>query len=162
MSEYQRYPLTMSHPHFQPSVITEVMNGVIKDYHGTPVKFPPVVVNTEQDEEYHASQGYEPAGKIDPSAWIRAHETAADPAYKPQKYPMVRGDTYYATAADDPDATEEDLAELRDEVRKVNPLAPISTEDPRIAQMQAQIEALTAALTKPKPRGRPKKVAAET
>ncbi|GAC1664548.1 MAG: hypothetical protein PVS3B2_00330 [Candidatus Dormibacteraceae bacterium] len=63
---YQRYPMVMNHPNYQPATMHRVNNGTpgmkgeawAGDMQGTPVKFPPVTVNNEDQEEYHRAQGY--------------------------------------------------------------------------------------------------------
>jgi hypothetical protein len=68
-------------------------------------------VNNENEEEYYAAQGYEPAGKIDPSAWVRAHSDAPPADYVPQPYPRWRDGVLYMTAQEDPGADPADLVE---------------------------------------------------
>lgn len=180
--DYQRYPLTMAHPHFKAATSTGVPGTEKRDpqgniigylsYQGTPVKFPPITVTSEQEEEYEKSQGYEPAGKVDPSAWVRQHADSPPIDYVPQKYPMYRDGVLYKTAEEDPEASEEDLAPP---VQETTSTAPAVVEDPRVANMQATIDALQKQMLelldaqrkaaeplahRQKRRGRPPKVAA--
>jgi len=58
--------MVMNHPNFQPAQMHRVNNATpgmkgeawAGDMQGTPVKFPPVTVNNEDQEEYHRAQGY--------------------------------------------------------------------------------------------------------
>lgn len=114
---YSAYPMTLSHPAFEPSkavpvpgsqVLDAMGNVVRQDYRGTPQRFPPVTVTSEADEEYHLAQGYQRAGKVDPSAWVRAHSSAPPEEYRPAKYPMWRDGLLIMTAQEDPLAGEEE------------------------------------------------------
>lgn len=116
---YQEFPITLVHPAYQPSKSnpipgTEIFgaNGALirQDYRGTPERYPPVTARNETEEEYYKAQGYTRAGKVDPSAWARAHASAPPEDYKPIKYPRWRGGKLYMTAQEDPHADEEDLA----------------------------------------------------
>jgi len=86
----------MAHPQYRPAEVTPIEGtGVLNpvtgeevrtDFQGTAERFPPVQVNNEDQEAYHASLGYQPAGKSDPSAYARA--IADTPvSYVPQEYP---------------------------------------------------------------------------
>lgn len=108
-ADYQRYPLLMAHPHFTPASVgqpvylmrddgTPVVDRsgkAVLSHHvnGTPEKFSPVTVHTRGQEDYYAARGYEPAGRQDPAAWVKAN---AHPVsvhdYIPIKYPMMVGD----------------------------------------------------------------------
>jgi ABC-type Fe3+-hydroxamate transport system substrate-binding protein len=159
---YQRYPLTMTHPNYRPSQMREVQNGLIKDTFGTPDFLPPVTAITETDEEYYKAQGYEPAGKVDPSAWARAHSSAVPATYTPQKYPMVKDGRVIESAADDPDATPEDLEALKPTVILAEPDARVAALEAQVKELMDQLKAQNA----PKPhayknRGRPRKIAAD-
>lgn len=165
--DYQTYPLTMAHPHFRPSQITVLESGSALDrslgarVSGTPAQYPPVTVLSETEEEYYRAQGYEPAGKIDPSAWVQAHSDAPPDTYVPQKYPMWKNGREIRSAADDPDATPEDLAAMDDD--EDVPAPRVVHESVEMANMRAQLEAMQAEMAKmmaakPK-RGRPPKSA---
>jgi len=58
------YPKTMQHPSYKPAVVKEVpvtssiTGRTIKDYYGTPDRYPPVTVNNEDQEERHRAMGY--------------------------------------------------------------------------------------------------------
>lgn len=168
MSEaYDVYPVTMAHPHFTPAKSVPIPGTerydshgrvVSQDYQGTPQRFPPVTAANQAEEERYKADGYERAGNVDPSAWVRAHANAPPDDYKPQKYPMWKDGKLIKTAQEDPDATEEDLAppvaaaEMAQQApvaldQSANALAAErelrAAQDTKIAQMQAEIERLS-------------------
>lgn len=70
-----RYPLLMNHPNYWPGYIGDEQTGAggVKYYtNGLPARFPPVTVNTADQEEEYASKGYAPAGISDFAAYQRA------------------------------------------------------------------------------------------
>lgn len=159
MSEtvYSVYPLTMVHPHFQASKAIPVPGSQVyspdgqitrQDYQGTPQRFPPVTVISEQDEEYHAAQGYERAGKVDPSAWVRAHAEPPPENYKPQKYPLWRNGQLIMTAQEDPEPDVEDQAEPAETASgaEAAPTQPSESENLRamVEQMNATMQQMSA------------------
>lgn len=110
---FMEFPITMSHPGFVPSKAVPVPGTqrfdnmgrlIYQDTRGTPERLPPVTVNSEDEEEYYIAQGYARAGKMDPSAWVRAHSDAPDADYQPVQYPMWRDGVLYMTAQEDPGA----------------------------------------------------------
>lgn len=118
-AEYETYPLTLAHPQFSASKPIPVpgseiygANGEVvrRDYRGTPERLPPVTVRNESEEEYYRAQGYERAGKMDPSAWVRAHADAPSVDYVPQAYPKWVDGVLILSAQEDPNASETDLA----------------------------------------------------
>lgn len=62
--QYQRYPMVMRHPGQRAAVISQWDEKLKRHVpeHGEPAKFQPVTVHSEDDEEYHAAQGYRPTG----------------------------------------------------------------------------------------------------
>lgn len=78
--EFQHYPKMMVHPHFRPAKLGTSPDerkgtpGIM----GSPIYMPPVTVNDERQEEYHASLGYVPGGNSNPAAFVAAH-AAPDP-----------------------------------------------------------------------------------
>ena len=91
--DYKEYPKMMTHPQYQPGKPSDpIKHPSGFTYHGigTPVRFPPVLVKTKADEEYHASLGYESQGKCDAAAFDRAVGAGQIPnqmTYKPLEYP---------------------------------------------------------------------------
>jgi hypothetical protein len=91
--DYKEYPKMMTHPQYRPGKPSpEVKSPHGFTYHGIgePVRFAPVLVKTQQDEEYHASLGYVSQGKCDPAAFDRAVGAGQIPeqvAHKPLEYP---------------------------------------------------------------------------
>ena len=91
--EYQQYPMMMTHPGFRPARLGTSPD----DRKGTPgtqgqaAYMPPVTVADSQQEEYHASQGYQPAGKGNPAAFVQAH-TSPETPYHREEYPKYVGD----------------------------------------------------------------------
>lgn len=150
---YERFPLTMAHPQFKKAESIPVPGSQVyapdgqivrQDYRGTPERLPPVTVRNENEEEYYAAQGYEPAGNIDPAAWVRAHANAPDADYVPQKYPMWRNGELIKSAADDPEATAEDLAPRV--VVKADTLTP--AEATEAENLRAQMAAMQEQMAK--------------
>jgi hypothetical protein len=169
-AEFQKYPLTMVHPAFQKAqslVVpgTEVRdsfgNVTRADYQGTPEKFPPVTAANEMEEAYLASQGYEPAGKVDPAAWATAHASAPPPDYKPQPYPRWVDGRIVNSIDEDPSVDPEARAAI-----KASEALRTSPPDDLITQMEAmrmemdamRAELLSAREAPPKNKGgRPRK-----
>ncbi len=117
MSEsYQRFPLIMTHPHFQPARLgtsDDARKGT-KGLVGTPIRFPPVTVHDEKMEEYHTAQGYQPAGKIDPMAFVSARTLTSDEGpFEFREYPKMVGTRIVNSEAEEAQ-TRADLA--REEV----------------------------------------------
>lgn len=119
MIEYAEYPITMTHPHYTPAKSepipgTEIYGSsgqvIRRDFRGTPEKYAPVTVGSELEEERLKAEGYERAGKIDPSAWARQNYETPSDEYKPDKYPMWKGGKLVNNAEEDEGATAEDLA----------------------------------------------------
>lgn len=52
------YPKRLTHPHYQPAVISNSRNRNTPE-HGQPVRFPPVTVYGPDAEEYHRAMGYQ-------------------------------------------------------------------------------------------------------
>jgi hypothetical protein len=131
----------MAHPGFRPAKVSTT------PYESTPQVFPPVTVNNEDEEEYHAAQGYVPAGKGDPSAYAMAHASPPPDNYEPQEYPKWVNGVLFNTKQD------EDAHEWPSQA------APEPAHEP--VDYEAQIAALTAQLAAaqaPKNRGgRPRK-----
>jgi hypothetical protein len=160
---HNEYPKMMSHPAFQPaSVGTEVTSPAGFKHHvgGTPVRFPPVLVKNEDDEEYYAAKGYVSQGKSDPAAFARAVATAApvNTGYVPQRYPMWAGGVLVNNAEEEAAALaarqvqlgiepSEPAAEVKkpDEAGTVASSPPVPPDDEKTAD-QIRIEALEAQL----------------
>jgi hypothetical protein len=92
VTRHVEYPKHMIHPGYQPA-----SKGVeIKSPHGfsywkggTAQRFPPVLVNDENQEEFYVSQGYQSIGKSDARAFLAA-VNVAEPigeAYTASEYP---------------------------------------------------------------------------
>ncbi len=81
----QKYPVWMKHPAFQPAVIADanVTGGNI--VRGRSVRFPPVMVNTDDEVAYYEAQGYTATDKIDPHMFDPVVGDA--PPYAYQEYP---------------------------------------------------------------------------
>src|SRR5512146_1695166 len=85
MSEdYETYPLTMVHPGYSPP---KMVKEGIDTRTVSPERLPPVTAGDENQREYYESLGYTTAGKVDPSAWVRAQANPAPPDYEPAEYP---------------------------------------------------------------------------
>ncbi len=89
---HSEYPKHMVHSGYQPGKVgTEIKSPHGFSYHvgGEAIRFPPVLVTDEDQEAYHASQGYVTIGKSDPAAFARAVQAAAPSAevHIPDAYP---------------------------------------------------------------------------
>lgn len=96
MPEHNEYPKHMVHPAFEPATLgTEVksQSGYSHWVGGTAIRLAPVLVHTEDQEEYYAAKGYLSQGKSDPDAFTRAHAagTKSMSGYRPQEYPKWAG-----------------------------------------------------------------------
>ncbi len=91
-TQHSEYPKHMAHPGYRPGKAgDEVKSPHGFSYHvgGEPIRFPPVLVMDEDQEAYHASQGYVCIGKSDPTAFARAVAAAAPQTeiHEPVLYP---------------------------------------------------------------------------
>lgn len=89
MAEYQEYPKHMSHPAFEPAKIgtdADARTGAPAQL-GSPMRFPPVLVQNAEQEEYYKAKGYDTIGKSDPAAFASAVANPVPPNYKPQEFP---------------------------------------------------------------------------
>ena len=149
MSEYARYPLVMTHPGHQPAKIRALegtdLKGKFTDYQGTSERLPPITVTSEDQEEYHAAQGYRPAGEPNPAAFEAAITAPIPDDYEVIEYPKWVNGVLFQNK-DDEDAYDWPTQDAAHE----EPLDQAG----QIAALQAQLAALTA----PKNRGgRPRK-----
>lgn len=94
--QHQEYPKFMSHPAFEPGRVGDLVTSPAGfTYHvgGTPIRFPPVMVNGEDDEAYYAAKGYVSQAQSDSGAFMRAHSVAPTTAnYQPAEYPKWVGE----------------------------------------------------------------------
>lgn len=94
--QHQEYPKFMSHPAFEPGRVGDLVtspDGFTYHVGGTPIRFPPVMVNGEDDEAYYAAKGYVSQSQSDPGAFMRAHSVAPATAnYQPAEYPKWVGE----------------------------------------------------------------------
>ena len=90
-AEYQEYPITMIHPSYKkPEIVNhgDGRNGLFgSTYSGKGEMLAPTTALDAEQEEYWKAQGYERAGKVDPSAWVQAHTDGPPDTYVPQEYP---------------------------------------------------------------------------
>ncbi len=87
---HNEFPKMMHHPHYRKSQATKLnpeLSDKKSDYQGSPERFPPVLVHTQDDEERYSAEGYVTVGKSDPAAFARSVQSAAPPDYEPQEYP---------------------------------------------------------------------------
>lgn len=156
MSEFEKYPMLMAHPHYRPAKVSAVegtgrinANGeeVMQDMQGTPEQFPPVLVNNEDQEEYHASLGYAPAGKSDPSAYANAVADTPN-NYVPVEFPKWVDGVLCETA--------EDEAEMRHAIAHRPPPEP-EEDEVDVKALLEEIAALKAEAARRRG-GRPRKV----
>lgn len=150
--EYQHYPLMMSHPGFQPARL-----GTSPDdrkgtpgTRGTPMINPPVTVNNVEQEEYHRAQGYVPAGKGNPAAFVQAH-TSPETPYSKVEYPKYVGDILVnsedeelaAMARNEQMAAEAEAAQLKAEEDERRAAAmPASDVQAQIAELRETVAAM--------------------
>ena len=98
---HREYPKMMQHPHFRKSQATKLnpeLNDKKSDFQGSPERFPPVLVHSEDDEELYTSQGYVTVGTSDPAAFARSVQSAPPPDYKPLEYPKWLGGVLVTSA----------------------------------------------------------------
>jgi len=179
--EYSEFPKHMTHPGFQPGtgdkehkVMDENGNPTGRVYYsgGRSIRFPPVLVHTEAQEEYHASQGYVTIGKSDAAAFARAVATAVPvpEEHKPIEYPkwshgkMVNNADEEAEhlrdlgidalgrplASSEPPGdpvvnAEANTLEVWPAVSGAAAQPPVATEEEEIAALEARLAALKAA-----------------
>ena len=101
MSGYQRYPLTMIHPHYRPAVVGTI--GVMvgdAEVQAKPAYMPPVTVSNLDDEHRHRAMGYETPGVPDPEAYEDAVTDWVDP-HEVQEYPKWVDGVLCNTMADE-------------------------------------------------------------
>lgn len=97
-TNHSEYPKHMVHPGYRPGKAAKEVK--LNDEAGNPgwkvayvggeaIRFPPVLVMDEKQEEFHKSQGYVSVGKSDPAAFARAVAAAAPPVetHVPEEYP---------------------------------------------------------------------------
>jgi hypothetical protein len=99
---FQEYPKAMSHPHYQPAVLSRdttdpVTHQTIKAAPGSPAKFPPVYVNNKDQEADYAAKGYVPNGVSDPDEYL----SSVIKADKPQGHTHVDFPKYLYGRDDD-------------------------------------------------------------
>jgi hypothetical protein len=140
---HSRYPLRMMHPNYWPGYVGREIVGAagIKYFEGgLPARFPPVTVNTEDQEEEHISKGYVPAGNSDPAAYAAAIANVRD-GYAPEEYPkwvngelaMTREDEERILSGEPIPVEEDELTRLRRE----NAELMARTEDERDLEIKA-------------------------
>lgn len=92
-TDFKEYPKMMRHPQERagkPSPEIKSPHGFTYHGIGEPVRFPPVLVRSKEQEEYHLSLGYENPVKCSMEAFDRAVGAGQLPdqvAYKPLEYP---------------------------------------------------------------------------
>lgn len=164
--DYKEYPKMMTHPQYRPGKPSpEVKSPHGFTYHGIgePVRFAPVLVKTQQDEEYHASLGYVSQGKCDPAAFDRAVGAGQIPeqvAHKPLEYPkwvlgklcanaeeeqkVLGGPTMAQIVAEDTaPALESEVATLLD-----RPDIAKNADQARIENLEAKVDKLAGLMEK--------------
>jgi hypothetical protein len=114
---HQKYPRHMTHPAYTPgSIGTEVKSPGGFTYHvgGTPIRYAPVLVMDEGQEEYYKSQGYVTQGESDPAAFAAAVATMrpAGEEYEPQEYPKWVGGKLVQNAEEEARAARERRVQL--------------------------------------------------
>lgn len=90
--EFARFPMWMRHPAQQAAVISDDYAGgerrATDARPGAPLRFPPVMVENEDQEEYHRAQGYEPSAG-NPTAFLKATVAPEPPGYQRHEYPRM-------------------------------------------------------------------------
>jgi len=107
---YEKYPLTMAHPAYKPATISKGEAGAA---HGQPMKFPPVTVRDEMEQEYYEAQGYREAGHVDPSAWADQHSGPIPDVHQAQQYPKWVEGRLVNSIDDDPSIDPEARAAMK-------------------------------------------------
>ena len=136
MSEFQEYPMWMTHPNFKPSKMVKLdpdKPDNKSEWMGTAPVCPPVSAIDQANEEYYAAQGYVRAGKMDPSAWVQAQTDGPGVDYEPAQYPKWVNGTLVGSA--------EEEAALEEQI----PEAPVAdTPPPDVQALLARIAELEA------------------
>ena len=144
-TQHSEYPKHMVHPGFQPGKPDREVK-VIDPETGTPswkvaytggkaIRFPPVLVRDEDQEAYHASQGYVSIGKSDPAAFARAVAAAAPTAetHEPAQYPK-----WIAALGRSVDNAEQEAEALG----LPAPERPVGSEDAGAPSLTAEVKTL--------------------
>lgn len=155
--EFNEYPKIMTHPAFtlgEPAQEVKHPGGRIEFVGGSAVRFPPVTVNTPDDEEWYAAKGYVSQGKSDSKAFAQAVAAAAAAktpnGYVPQEFPKWAGGVLVNDAEEEAAALLKRRAQLglaadkpADEPIEAAPdIAPKSTDQSEIAALKVQIAAM--------------------
>lgn len=146
---YSDYPAFMTHPGYAPAVLAPETKRGQPNSVGSPVRYPPVTVNNQDQQQQYEAKGYVRQGQ--PSARAFATATAVIPQTYGGglEYPKYVGDTLVHT----PD---QELAALEaQEHARLNPPPPppepIGTEDAaarRLDVIEANMAQLMALMTK--------------
>lgn len=171
MSEHQRYPMMMSHPHYRKAKMEKVSPELPdrkSDWRQVATEqFPPVMVHTEDQEEQHKAKGYVPNGTSDPAAYADAVADAPAPDYEADEYPKW----VHGVLCEDVDAELKAMEEHEERLRNPPKIedeqtvqAPSAASMPALQEMiaQAVAQAVAAALGDGEMRrgpGRPRKEA---
>lgn len=95
---FQRYPLVMNHPQYQPAVVSQwvwdrdpatglqLSTGRHVPEHGRAAQWPAVTVERADDEEYYRAKGYEASGG-DAAAFAQQHAAPQPAGYVSNEYP---------------------------------------------------------------------------
>jgi hypothetical protein len=133
--EFVEFPKMMTHPAFEPARPAEEVKlpgGSIQFVGGTNIRFPPMLVQNQDQQDYYEAQGYVSQGKSDAAAFARAQTQAPAPAnYVPQEYPKWVGGKIVNDAEEEAQALaarREQLGLKGDGVR--SDLTPPTTESP--------------------------------
>ena len=107
MQTYQRYPLAMRHPSRRQATIrhdVQMANGgpaLAQAFaaHGlastaspgrpAPDMYPDIVVNSENEEQYQAAQGYVPVGNPSPEGFATIQAAPRPPGYQGGEWPKM-------------------------------------------------------------------------
>lgn len=161
MSEFEKYPMLMAHPQYRAATVTPIEGtGVLnnegievrQDMQGTPERYPPVQVNNEDQEAYHAAMGYRPAGKSDPAAYAQAvAETPVDRVI--DEFPKWVGDVLVNSAEEEAALPRQhpDVQALVARLEAAKPpafVSPGDVEDVDVYALLAELAALKAELGK--------------
>lgn len=113
--EFAEFPKMMTHPgHQVAKAAVEVRDGgSIQFVGGTNEQFAPMLVMTQDQQDYYAAKGYVSQGKSDAAAFARAQtHTPVPSGYVPQKYPMWAGGKIVNNEAEEAEA----LGERQDQL----------------------------------------------
>jgi hypothetical protein len=95
MTQYQQFPMWLHHPAFEAAVISD------DPTRRKPIRFPPVLVHSEDQMQQHMAMGYEPGGTPNPRAFEARVAMGPVQPHAHQEYPKWVGDRIVHSEAEE-------------------------------------------------------------